>query len=74
MNLSIHCLDGTVISGTKYYPYDPDNSNVLISASLTDIINKIKEKGDEEKEIINDIKDITQNIKDITQNLKVLKQ
>jgi hypothetical protein len=39
-------------------PYDLDNMIGLISGSLTHIIKKIKETGDNGKEIIKDIKEI----------------
>jgi uncharacterized protein (UPF0335 family) len=39
-------------------PSDPDNTKVLTSGSLTDIISKIKETVDEIKEIKSDIKEI----------------
>jgi hypothetical protein len=45
-NLSIHYLDGTVISGAVDNTYDHENTKVLVSGSLTVIINKIKETID----------------------------
>ncbi len=50
--------------------YDPDNTKVLTSSSLPDIINQIKEIVDKIKEIMNDIKEITKNIKDRLQTKK----
>jgi hypothetical protein len=38
-DLSIHFLDGTVISGTTDGRYNADDTKVLTSGSLTDIIN-----------------------------------
>jgi peptidoglycan hydrolase CwlO-like protein len=73
MDLSIHFLDETVISDTTYDQYHRDDTNVLASGSLTDIINKIKDSVDDINEIISDIKEITQNIEDILQTIKDLK-
>jgi DNA repair ATPase RecN len=72
-DLSIHFLDGTVISGATDDPYDLDNTKVLTSSSLTDIINTIKEIVNDVKEIIDDIKEITQNIKEMVRTIKDLK-
>jgi hypothetical protein len=38
----IHFLYCTIISGTTDDPYDPDNTKVITSGSLIEIINKIK--------------------------------
>jgi uncharacterized protein YoxC len=79
MDLLNHFLDYTVISCSidDLYDlsdlYDHDNTKVLKSGTLTDIIDQIKEKVDGVNEIIRDIKDITQNIKGIFQTIKNLK-
>jgi uncharacterized protein (UPF0335 family) len=39
-------------------PYEPDDSKVLTSGFLTDIIDKIKSIFDDIKDILNNIKDI----------------
>jgi methyl-accepting chemotaxis protein len=50
-----------------------DNTKLLTSGSLNDIINQIKETVEDIKEIISDIREKTQNIKDIVQTIKDLK-
>jgi hypothetical protein len=72
-DLSIHFLDGTVISGTTDDPYDSANTKVLTSGSLTDVINQIKNTVDKVKEIIKGIKEKTQNNQCIVPNIKDLK-
>jgi hypothetical protein len=46
-NISVHFLDGTVISRPNDDPSDPDYTKILTSSSMTDIRNKIKEIIDE---------------------------
>jgi hypothetical protein len=54
--LYILFLEDTVISGTTNDLYNPDDTKVLTSGSITDIIRKINETVDEVKKIINDTK------------------
>jgi hypothetical protein len=61
IDLSLYFEDGSVISGTTNDPYDPDNSKVLTSSSLKDIVKDIKK-------IIEDVKEFTENVKDILEN------
>jgi methyl-accepting chemotaxis protein len=62
-----------VISDPTDDPDDPENTIVLTSVSLSDIINQIKETEHGGKGIISDIEEITQNIKDILQTINNLK-
>jgi hypothetical protein len=57
-DLSLHIEDGSIISETTNDPYDPDDSKVLTSSSLKDILKDIKQ-------IIEDVKEFTENVKDI---------
>jgi hypothetical protein len=52
-DLSLHFENGSVISGTTNDPYDLDDSKVLTSSSLKDIVKDIKK-------IIEDVKEFTQ--------------
>jgi hypothetical protein len=52
-DLTLHFDDETVISGTTYDPYDPDDSKVLTSGALTEVFNKIKEEVDSIRDLIN---------------------
>jgi hypothetical protein len=54
-DLSLHFEDGSVISGTTNDLYDPDDSKVLISSSLKDIVKDIKQ-------IIEDVKEFTDSV------------
>jgi hypothetical protein len=62
IDLYIHFLDGTVISGTTDETYDHDNRKVLALGSSIDLLNEIKETIDDAKAIINNLEKITQNI------------
>jgi peptidoglycan hydrolase CwlO-like protein len=61
-DLSLHFEDGSIISGTTNDPYDSDDSKVLTSSSLKDIVKDIKQ-------IIEYVKEFTENVKDILDKL-----
>jgi hypothetical protein len=61
-DLTLSFDDETVISGTTYDPYIPDDSKVLTSEDLKEIFNKIKEVVDSIRDIVNDAKGLAESI------------
>jgi hypothetical protein len=67
-DLTLQFDDETVISDTTHDPYDPDDSKVLTPGALTQIFQKIKEKVDSIRDIVDGAKDLAESIEKITQN------